>query len=145
MAGHGVGREEQRGAPLDIDTLQSISIVAGPELVEVRQQSVVGATTTRGTVLNDYVRIFLSDALQHFEQSKMIVDIEVRLFLHRQVQRTDILDRGISIPLQIGNLGIFGQQVVNYPEGKVLHFWIGHIQHQLRTATTQFQFATFGL
>ena len=36
MLRHRIGREEKTGAPLDIDTLQSIGIVADPELIEVR-------------------------------------------------------------------------------------------------------------
>ena len=82
---HRDGREEIRGAPLHVDALQGVGIVAHPELVEVGQYSPVGATTTRGTRLNGDVRILGSDALAGFLQATMILNVEVALVVHCQV------------------------------------------------------------
>ena len=60
---HSIGWEEEAGAILDVDTLQSIGIVADPKLVEVGKQAIVGTSASAGTVLDDEVRILSSDAL----------------------------------------------------------------------------------
>ena len=60
---HSIGWEEETGAILDVDTLQSIGIVADPKLVEVGEQAIVGTSASAGTVLDDEVRILSSDAL----------------------------------------------------------------------------------
>ena len=83
---HGVGGEEVAGAVLYVDALQGIVVVAHPELVEVRQQAVVGAAATRGAVLNDQVGILRADALQGLDESEVVVDVDVRLLLLRQVE-----------------------------------------------------------
>ena len=74
---HGNGRVEVRCSPLHAHTLQSIGIVAHPELIEVREQAVVDTSATRSTVLNDHIRIFLTYALAGLDQAFVVFDVEV--------------------------------------------------------------------
>ena len=145
MRRHGVGREEETRSPLDIHALQGIGIVGDPEFIEVGQQAVVGASPTRCAVLDDDIGIFGADALEHLQQSQVVVHIEVRLLVHRQIQRPHILYRGIGIPLQVGNLRILRQEVIDNLKREVLYLGIRHVEHQLRTTTAQFQFTALGL
>ena len=75
MAGHGDGGEEVTGAPLHIDALQGIGVVAHPELVEEGQYAPVGTTTAAGTCLDGDIRELVAYPLAHFHESTMVVDI----------------------------------------------------------------------
>ena len=85
MTCHGDGREEIAGAPLHIDTLEGIGIVADPELVEVGEYAPVGTSTARGTCLNSDIRELGTDALAYLLETAMVLDIHVALVVHRQV------------------------------------------------------------
>ena len=67
----------------------------------------------------------------------MVLDIEMALVVHRQILRTVVQDRHIGIPLDIVDLRIVRHKVVDDGEHEVLHLGIGHIEHHLRTTTTQ--------
>ena len=73
MRCHSDGGEEIGSSPLHIDTLQGIGIVAYPELVEVRQHSVVGTTAATGTCLDGKVGIFGTDALADFLEAACFI------------------------------------------------------------------------
>ena len=62
---HGYGREEVAGSPLHVDALKGVSIVTGPELVEVWQCAPVDTSATRSAVLDGEVGVFGTDALQY--------------------------------------------------------------------------------
>ena len=72
----------------------------------------------------------------------MVIHIEIGLFVSRQVGGTAVLDRGIGIPFDIGYLGMFGEQVINKGEYKILHLRVRHIEQKLRTAAPEFEFAS---
>ena len=71
----------------------------------------------------------------------MVIDVEVLLAVLGQVERTVILNGGISIPLDVCYLGVLREQVVHNLEYEVLHLGIGHVEHQLRASAPQFQVA----
>ena len=77
--------KKQEVPPLHIDTLQGIGIVAYPELVKVRQHSVVGTTAATGTCLDGKVGIFGTDALADFLEAAVEFDIHVALIILRQI------------------------------------------------------------
>ena len=52
-----------------------------------------------------------------------------------------VLNGCVGIPLDVGNLRIVGQQTVDYPKDEVLHLRVGHVEHKLCAAASQFQFA----
>ena len=136
MAGHSDGWEEIRGAPLHIDALKSICIIAHPELIKVRQYTPVGTSTTRCTSLDSQIRIFGTNTLTGFLKTTMVLDIKVALIVHSKILRTVIQDRHIGIPLDIIYLRILGHEVINNREHKVLHLGITHVENELRTSTT---------
>ena len=91
VGGHGDGGEEIGGAPLHIDALQTIGVVAHPELIEVGEQAIVGASTTRSTILDDYIGILGANALAELDECLVILDVEVTLFVHRQVLASHLM------------------------------------------------------
>ena len=106
MAGHSESGIEIGGAVLDVDALERVGVVAGPELVEIGHHTVVGATATAATSLHDEIGIFGSHALQNLAQSHVIVDIDLRLTVARKVRRTVVGELAIGIPFDIGDFGI---------------------------------------
>ena len=76
MAGHSESGIEIGGAVLDVDALERVGVVAGPELVEIGHHTVVGATATAATSLHDEIGIFGSHALQNLAQSHVIIDMD---------------------------------------------------------------------
>ena len=143
MRCHSDGGEEIGSSPLHIDTLQGIGIVAYPELVEVRQHSVVGTTAATGTCLDGKVGIFGTDALADFLEAAVKFDVHVALIILRQILRTVVLDRHIGVPLDVIYFRIRGHQVVYHTENEVLHGRIGKVKHYLRAAASQHN-VTFG-
>ena len=65
--------------------------------------------------------------------------------MFRQIGRAVVLNGGIGIPLDIGDLGVLREQVIHYGEDVVLHLWVGHVQHQLCASASEAQFASFHL
>ena len=47
--------------------------------------------------------------------------------MFRQIGRAVVLNGGIGIPLDIGDLGVLREQVVHNGEDIVLHLWVGHV------------------
>ena len=135
MAGHGDGGIEIGGAPLHVDALQGIGIVAHPELIEIGQQPIVSTATTRSAVLDDDIRVFGADALAHLDEAFMVGDIQVALFL--EILRAMVHDGGIGIPFDIGNLGEGGEQTVHHIEYKLLNLGVRQVEHHLGAATSQ--------
>ena len=74
-----------------INPLQGICIIRNPKFVEIRKQAIIGASSARGTILYHYIRIFLTDTVQDFQQTEVIVNIEVVLLVLRQIERTMVL------------------------------------------------------
>ena len=130
---------------MDINALQGIVVIAHPELLEVRHQTVVSPTATAGAVLYHDIRIFRTNTLQRFHQSQVVVYVQVGLFMFWQIGRAVVLNGGIGIPLDIGYLGILREQVVHDGEDVVLHLRVGHVQHQLCASASEAQFASFDL
>ena len=103
MTSHGYGRIEIGCAPLHVYALQSICIVAYPELIEVGQQTIVGPASPRCTVLDDNIGIFGPDALACFDEPLMVGYVKMTLFL--EILRAVIHDGCIGIPFDICYLG----------------------------------------
>ena len=138
---HGDGREEVACAPLHIDALQGIGVVAHPELVEVGQYTPVGTTATACTRLNGEFGIFCADSLAHAFKSAVILNVEVALVIGGEVVRAVVLDFHVGVPLYIVDFGIFRHQVVNHIEDEVLHLGVGEVEHHLCSATAKLQVA----
>ena len=134
---HRDGREEIRGAPLHVDALQGVGIVAHPELVEVRQESPVGTSATRSAGLDGQVGILFTHPLAHLLETAVVLDVQVALVVHRQILRAVIRDGHIGIPLDIVNVRIFHHQIVDNGEHEVLHLGVAQVEHHLRTASSQ--------
>ena len=81
MARHCYGWEEITGAPLHEDALKGVGIVAYPELIKVREQSVVCSSSAGSAVLYYHVRILCPDSLQYLYQSLMVSDVEMALII----------------------------------------------------------------
>ena len=77
MLRHGVGGEEIRGAPLDIDALEGVVVIGHPKLIEVRHQPIVGTSSTGSAVLDDHIRVLSADAFQGLDETEVVVHIEV--------------------------------------------------------------------
>ena len=60
-----VVKEKVAGSPLHIYALKGVSIVTGPELVEVGESAPVNTSATRSAVLDGEVGVFGTDALQY--------------------------------------------------------------------------------
>ena len=88
MLRHRAWREKHRGAPLDEQPLLGISIVAGPEFIEIRHETIVDAASSACAVLDYKVWIFSPDPFEGFEQAEVIVHVKMALFVGTQVGRT---------------------------------------------------------
>ena len=122
-------REEMRCSPLHIHTLESIGVVAHPELVEVRQIAPVGPSTSRSTVLDDEVGIFCTNALKCLYETAMVFNKQMTLFVGREILRAVVRDVHVGIPLDVVNLRVFRHQLVDCVEHKVLHLRVAHVKH----------------
>ena len=145
MGGHGDGGEEIGGAPLHIDALQSIGVVAHPELIEVGEKAIVGTSATRSTILYDDIGIFGANALAELNERLVIFDVEVALFFHRQVLAAMIHHRSVGIPLDVSYLGVVAKQVVKDAESEVLHLGICEVEDDLCSTTSLYGFASWSL
>ena len=72
MGCHYVCRVEMRHAALDVQTLDSIRIVARPAFVEIREETVVESSASAGAKLNYKFRIFFPDSPAYVHQSSMV-------------------------------------------------------------------------
>ena len=131
---HRHGGEEIRRAPLHIDALQRVGVVAHPELVEVGQHAVVGTTAAAGTGLDDKVGIFRADAFASLGETAVEIDEEMRLLVGSQVGRAEVDDVHVGIPLDIGQVRVSRHQIIHDLEDEVLHLGVREVEHQLGTA-----------
>ena len=138
---HGNRRKEIRGAPLHVNALEGIGIVAHPELVEPRQVTPVGTSSAAGTSLDSKVRIFGTDTVAYTLEATMILDVHVALVIMGQVIRTVVHNRHIGVPLDILDFGILAHQVIHHAEHEILHFGIAEVKYNLRSATSQYRVA----
>ena len=145
VGGHGYGGEEIGSAPLHIDALQTIGVVAHPELIEVREKAIVGTSTTRSTILDDDVWIFCADALAELNERLVIFDVKMALFFHWQVLAAMIHHRSVGIPLDVCNFRIVAEQVVEDAESVVLHLGISEVEDDLCATTSLHGFASWSL
>ena len=77
MTCHGDGWEEIAGSILHINTLERISIITYPELIETAKESPVCTTTTTSTTLYNNILIFCTNAIDYIRKSAMISDVEM--------------------------------------------------------------------
>ena len=138
---HSYRGEEVGCAPLHVDALQGVGVVARPELVEVRQVAPVDTSAARCAVLDGEVGILGAYALQSLLQSAVIVDVEVALVVGCEILRAVVGDVHVSVPLYVVDFGILRHEVVYDGEHKVLHLRVGEVEHHLRAATSRAQFA----
>lgn len=78
MGAERLGRENLREAPLDIQTLYRVGVVAGPELGEISQPLVVGAPPAAGAH-HHQVGIFLLYPVEHVIQPLHVIHIQAAL------------------------------------------------------------------
>jgi len=88
MRPHADGGEEIGSAPLDVDTLKCIRIVACPEFVEVGQYTVVDTSAAAGASLYRQLRIAGANASAHVLKTPVVFDVQVALIVFGQVLRT---------------------------------------------------------
>ena len=143
MRSHRHGREEIAGSPLHVDALECVGIIAHPELIEVRQNAIVGTSSTTGTSLNNHLWILRTNALAHLLESSVVFDVKVTLAVFGEILRTMVHHRCVGIPLNIIKLRIVGEEGIHNVENEVLHLWIAHVEHQL-SATTSLHWLTVG-
>ena len=109
MLRHRNGRIEIRGPPLDKQTLQGIGIVTNPKLIEIRHYSIADTSATASAGLNHYIRIFSPNPFHHSDQTTVIIYIDMRLLILRQIRRTVVQQFTVCVPLDIGNIRIVCQ------------------------------------
>ena len=136
VGSHSDSGVELAGAPLHVETLVSIGVVACPKFVKPGQETVADAAAATGTALDDDIGIFLTDALEDIAQSHVVPDIYLTLAVGRQIGRAVVHHGRITIPLDVCNFGILGQQVVRDAEYEILHFRVAQVQNDLCSAAT---------
>ena len=99
MGAHGLGREELREAPLDVDALHRIGIVATPEFGEILQRLVVTTCTAARAEHHGHVGIVVLHALHHVIDAADMVDVQLSLFSF-EVGRIDVGDRAVAVHLK---------------------------------------------
>ena len=123
-----LGGIDARETILDVETLDGVGVVAGPELGEVAQCLIVDAPATARAQHHGQVGVLGPDALEHAVQAAHIVDIEV-LLLVLEMGREDVGDGTVAIPLEEGYLRIGCHEPVDHAEHMVLHLRVAQVQH----------------
>ena len=118
-----------------MDTLEGIGIVAHPEFVEPREDTVVRATAARSAGLDGQIRILCSDPVAYCRETAMIFDVKMALLVLRQVLRSMVDNGHVRIPLDVIDARVLGHEVVHDLEDVVLDFRIREVKHQLSTST----------
>ena len=108
MLCHSHRRIEIRGTPLHKYTLQRIGIITHPKLIESGHHSIINTTAAATTSLHHQIRIFGTNTFYRLLQSTMKINVYMRLLVLRQIRRSVIHQRRISIPFDIGDIRIVG-------------------------------------
>ena len=130
MRSEGFDGEELRHGPLDVKALERIGIVAGPQLTEIFQSSIVAACTTTGAEHHLKLRVLVVDAVEDLVEATHVVDIQVTLLLFL-IRREDIRERRVAVPLEVDDVGVLCHELVDDREHIVLHLWVGEVEHKL--------------
>ena len=107
-----------------MDTLKGVCVVAHPEFVKPREDTIIGTSATGCAGLDGHIRIFRTDAVAHLRKTTVILYIQMALLILREILRTMIHDGHVRIPLDVINIRVFCHDPVNNPEHMVLDFWI---------------------
>ena len=133
-------REYLRVPPLYKQALDRIGIVARPELCEILQCFIIGASAATGTQHHRKIGIFSLDPVQYLVESTHIIDIQMRLLIF-QIHRIDIGYRTVAVPLKEGDAGIFSHQVIDHAKYMILYLRVTEVEYHL---VTEVIFVTVG-
>ena len=127
---HRLGREELREAPLDVETLEGVRVVAAPELREVFQRLVVAARAAARAEHHRHLRIVFLHAAHHVVHAPNVVDIELAL-LRLEVRRVGIGDGAVAVPLEESHFGVLLHDFLHHAVDIVLHLRVAQVEHEL--------------
>ena len=79
MRGNGLHREELRHRPLNVESLEGIGVITGPQLPEIFKRGIVAAGTATRAEHHLQLGVFGMDTVEDLIQSADMVDIHVAL------------------------------------------------------------------
>ena len=130
MRAHGLGREELRQAPLNVDALVWVCIVRAPELGEVFQHLVVHSAATARAEHHRQLRILVVDASEYLVDAKDMVDVEIALVL-LVIWRVDVGNHTVAIPLEVCHVWVLCHDAIHDAEHIILYLRVADVKHQL--------------
>ena len=137
MGSHHTGRINEVRRVLDEHAREGVRIVAGPDLVEILQGTVIHPAAARRAALDDDVGIFFTQPAHHVVDALRIFHEETVL-LRSQVLAARIGHDPVAVPFDVVDFVRQLHRVVEDAEHEVLHGRIAQVQHPLVPALVDF-------
>ena len=134
MAAHGRERVAHRGAPLDLRALQSVRIVARPDLREIVERPAVKPSASARAALKEDIGEGLGEPVCKVVKSQGIAVQELTLPVRRKACGEVLRDIPVLIPLDIGDV-VLAKHFAHRFKDIVDDFLPREIEHELTAAS----------